>query len=158
MPETGRTRPTHDRPEAVDDATVDAVGTMSEAFEYLIRARGHLYSFHQLMGRVDKLMGAAAEELRAAGHGEVAERLEAEVVGRNATDGRWTFQIVEEFDDLYFHPVEEHERQVRDELMAGRRHVFESELKDGRITPERPGHERRPLGAHSPDVDTEPLS
>lgn len=148
------THPTHDRPDGVDDATVEAVGTMSEAFEYLIRARGHLYSFHQFMGRVDKLMGEAADELREAGHGEIADRIEAEVVGRNAIDGRWTFQIVEEFDDLYFRPVEAHERGVRDELMAGRRHVFESELKDGRITKGRPGHERRPPAAHSDRVDT----
>lgn len=134
----------HVRPDGVSDETVQAVGTLSEAYEYLVRVRGHLYSFHQLMGRVDKLMGEAADQLRAAGHQTVADRLDDELVGRNALDGRWTFQIVEEFDDLYFTPATELERWVRDELVAGRRHLFESELKDARITPGRPGHERRP--------------
>ncbi|QGG97163.1 hypothetical protein GH723_16405 [Actinomarinicola tropica] len=147
--------PSHDRPDGVDDATVEATGTLSEAHEYLIRARGHLYSFHQLMGRVDKLVGEAAEGLRDAGHDELSQFLEDEVVGRNAIDGRWTFQIVEEFDLCYYEPVTEAESRVRTELMGGRRHIFESELKDGRITPGRRGHERRPPRAHDPRIETE---
>ena len=35
--------------------TVDAVGKASEALEYVERARGHLYAFHQLIGRADFL-------------------------------------------------------------------------------------------------------
>ena len=139
----------HDRPDGATDETVQAVGTLSEAYEYLVRARGHLYSFHQLMGRVDALMGDAAEQLRDAGHGGVAERLSDEIVGRNVLHGRWTFQIVEEFDDLYFTPATDVERQIRDELVGGRRHLFESELKDERITRGRPGHERRPSSGRS---------
>ena len=151
---------THDgptrRPDGVSDELVEAVGKASEALEYVERARGHLYSFHQLMGRVDKLTGEAAEELRQAGHPGVADRLGREIVGRNAIDGRWTFQIVEEFDDLYYRAFEAAEAKVRDDLMAGRRHVFESELKDGRISPGESGHERRPLVAHDPRIETEP--
>lgn len=134
----------HVRPDGVSDATVEAVGKLSEAYEYLVRVRGHLYSFHQLMGRVDKLVGEAADQLRDAGHGHVADRLDDELVGRNALDGRWSFQIVEEFDDLYYSTATELERWVREELVEGKRHLFESELKDQRITPGRAGHERRP--------------
>jgi hypothetical protein len=36
------------------------------------------------------------------------------------------------------------ERRVRDELMGGRRHVFEAEMKEARRTNGRPGHERGP--------------
>ena len=39
------------RPAGVDDATVEATGKLSEALEWVERARGHLYEFHQLMGR-----------------------------------------------------------------------------------------------------------
>ena len=144
----------HDRPSDADDDTVSAVGKLSEAYEYAIRARGHLYSFHQLMGRADLLLGEAVSQLRDAGHGELADRLERELVGRNAIDGRWTFQIVEEYDDLYFDRATELEREVRTALMDGRRHVFESELKDGEITDGEPGHERRPPSAHDRRVDT----
>jgi hypothetical protein len=134
----------HSRPEGLDDATVEAVGAVSEALEWVERARGHLYSFHQLMGRADLLLGEACDTLRDAGHDAVAERLESDVVGRNVLYGRWTFQIVEDFDDNYWSVFRDHERQVRDELQLGRRHVFESEMKERRRSQGHPGHEHRP--------------
>lgn len=132
------------RPPGVDDATVEAVGSVSEALEWVERARGHLYSFHQLMGRADLILGEACEKLRAAGHDGVAARLETEMVGRNVLYGRWTFQIVEDFDDNYWSVFRDHEQRVRNELQAGVRHVFEAEMKEGRRTHGRPGHEARP--------------
>lgn len=132
------------RPEGVDDDTIAAAGKVSEALEYVERARGHLYSFHQLMGHADLTLGEACDALREAGHGEVAERLETDLVGRNVLYGRWTFQIVEEFDDGYWSQFRDLERRVRDELMAGQRHVFEAKMKDDRRTHGRTGHEARP--------------
>ena len=87
------------RPPGVDDDTIAAVGKVSEALEYVERARGHLYSFHQLMGGADLALGQACDALRKAGHDTQADRLQTELVGRNVLYGRWTFQIVEEFDD-----------------------------------------------------------
>ena len=132
------------RPEGVDDATVEATGTLSEALEWVERARGHLYEFHQLMGHADTTFGEAVDELRAAGHGDEADLIAAEVVGRNVLYGRWTFQIVEEFDADYHRPVTDVERRVREALVGGRRHVYEAEMKDGRRSAGRPHHERRP--------------
>jgi len=126
------------------DKTVEAVGAVSEALECVERARGELYSFHQLMGHADLLLGEACDKLRAAGHDAVADRLETEVVGRNVLYGRWTFQIVEDFDDNYWSVFRDHEQRVRDELQQGRRHVFESQMKERRRSPGEPGHERRP--------------
>jgi hypothetical protein len=134
----------HRRPDGVDDATVDAVGKVSEALEWVERARGHLYDVHQMMGRADLLFGEAADALAEAGHDEAAERLRTELVGRNILEGRWTFQIVEEFDDGYWTEARAHERRVRDELLDGRRHVFESEMKEDRRTHGRRDHEARP--------------
>jgi hypothetical protein len=74
--------------------------------------------------------------------------LDREVVGRNVLDGRWTFQIVEEFDDCYYEPVRAAERKIREQLMAGRRHVFEAEMKERRRSAGRPGHEARPAAVH----------
>jgi hypothetical protein len=132
------------RPEGIDDATVEAVGVVSEAMEFVERARGQLYTFHQLLGHADLLLGEACDKLREAGHEAVADRLETEVVGRNVLYGRWTFQIVEEFDDNYWTVFRDHERRVREELQQGARHVFESDMKDRRRTRGEPGHERRP--------------
>ncbi|KRE54611.1 hypothetical protein [Phycicoccus sp. Soil748] len=132
------------RPEGVDDATVEAVGKVSEAFEAIEEVRGRLYGLHRLTGTADLALGDACDLLRKAGHAGLAERLETELVGRNVLDGRWTFQVVEEFDDGYYADFQRLEKLVRDELMEGRRHVFEAEMKAGRRTPGRPGHEATP--------------
>ncbi|MHA0287469.1 hypothetical protein ACXYX3_13580 [Mycobacterium sp. C3-094] len=126
------------------DATVDAVGKVTEALEWVERARGHLYSFHQLMGRADLLLGEACDALREAGHDDVAERLETEVVGRNVLEGRWTFQIIEEFEDTYWDVVRDHEKRVRDDLVDGQRHLHEARMKEDRRTHGRKGHQARP--------------
>ncbi|CAN5824956.1 hypothetical protein BH23ACT2_BH23ACT2_21860 [soil metagenome] len=140
----------HRRPTDASDATVEAVGKATEALEWIERARGSLYGFHQQMGHGDALFGDAADALEDAGHTEAAEGLRERIVGRNAIDGRWSFQMVEEFDDHYWSAARDTEHRLRDELMAGRRHVFESEMKDDRRTAGRHRHERRPGGAHDP--------
>jgi hypothetical protein len=134
----------HTRPEGVDDLTVEALGNISEALEAIEIARGHLYTFHRLSGTADFTLGKGVEQLREAGHTELADRFEKELVGRNVLFGRWTFQIVEEYDDGYYATFKELERQSRDELVAGRRHLYESELKEERRTHGRAGHEHRP--------------
>jgi hypothetical protein len=134
----------HRRPDGVTDATVEALGKLSEALEWVERARGHLYDFHQLSGHADLLLGEAVDDLRAAGHEAQADRLQEELVGRNVLEGRWTFQIVEEYDDTYWAPFRAGEAAVRDELVGGRRHVFESEMKEERRSRGRRHHEGRP--------------
>ncbi|MGL5826250.1 MAG: hypothetical protein ACRCZP_00430 [Phycicoccus sp.] len=134
----------HSRPPGTSDATVEAVGKVSEAFEAVEHARGHLYAFHRLMGRADLTLGEAVGLLRDAGHRDTADRLDVEVVGRNVLAGRWTFQVMEEFDDGYYATFREHERRVRDELVAGRRHVYEAEMKERERTSGHPGHDASP--------------
>jgi hypothetical protein len=123
----------HRTPEGVSDQTIEGVGKLSEGFEYIERAKGHLYSFHQLMGRADFLVEEAAGLLREAGHESFADRLERELVGRNVIDGRWTFQLVEEFDDVYYEFFRGIERESRS-LTGGVRHAYEARLKEQRRT------------------------
>lgn len=134
----------HRRPEGVDDVTLAATGKLSEALEWVERARGHLYSFHQLIGRADFLAEEAADQLEEAGHAELARRVREEIVGRNVLHGRWTFQIVEDFDDGYWQPLRDCDCEVRDQLLQGRRHVYEAEMKEQRRTHGRERHESRP--------------
>lgn len=138
------TRGAHRRPEGASDELVEAVGRLSEAFEYVERARGHLFSFHQLMGHADLVLGEAADLLEECGAVEDAQRLRREIVGRNVLDGRWTFQIVEEFDDRYYDEVRAEVRRVERVHMGGEPHVFESEMKEERRSHGRSGHESRP--------------
>ncbi len=143
---TDRPIPAHRRPSGVDDATVEALGKLSEALEVAEDARGRLYGFHRLTGKADLALGEAVEQLRAAGHGELANRIETELVGRNVLEGRWTFQIIEEYDDDYFATFKRLEAEARDELVGGRRHLFEAEMKEARRTHGRAHHEALPGG------------
>lgn len=134
----------HTRPPGAGDAEVEAAGKMSEALETLERARGHLYSFHQLMGETDLALDDVLALLGDSGQQTLAQAIEEDLVGRNVLAGRWTFQIVEEFDDHYMERFRAHEKAVRDALVGGRRHVFEAEMKERRRTHGRHGHEARP--------------
>lgn len=132
------------RPAGVDDATVEALGKLSEALETVEDARGHLYAMHRLTGSADLALGEAVRQLREAGHVELAAVLSEELVGRNVLFGRWTYQVLEEYDDGYYAAFKRLEAAARDELVAGRRHVFEAEMKAERRTPGRGGHEAAP--------------
>jgi hypothetical protein len=134
----------HRVPPGVSDATLEALGALSEALETTERARGHLYSFHQLTGSADLRLGEAVDGLRAAGHGELAARIEADLVGRNVIADRWTFQIVEDYDDGYYATFRSLEEAARERLVKGRRHLYEAEMKEDRRTDGRPGHEATP--------------
>lgn len=131
----------HQRPDGLDDATVEALGRLSEALEAVEVARGHLYAFHRMTGTADLTLGDAVRLLREAGHDTIADRVDAELVGRNVIPGHWTFQIVEGYDDTYYSVFKDLERTAREDLAQGRRHLYEAEMKEDRRTHGRPGHE-----------------
>ena len=128
----------------MDDRTIDAVGKITEALETTERARGHLYSFHQLTGSADLQLGEGVDLLRQAGHTELADRIEHDLVGRNVIDGRWTFQVVEEYDDTYCSVFRGFEQEARDTLTGGRRHLHEARMKEERRTHGHPDHTASP--------------
>ncbi|MBA2739727.1 MAG: hypothetical protein H0U47_08710 [Nocardioidaceae bacterium] len=136
--------PRHVRPEGVDDLTVAALGKLSEALEVVEDARGSLYAFHRKAGAADLALGDAVALLRSAGHDRLADRLDTELVGRNVIAGRWTFQLVEEYDDTYYSVFTAIEADARDALVQGRRHLFEAEMKERRRTKGHPHHEATP--------------
>ncbi|MFF5078934.1 hypothetical protein ACFY36_17920 [Actinoplanes sp. NPDC000266] len=127
----------------MDDKTVEALGKLSEALETTEHARGHLYAMHQLTGAADFQLDEAVSLLREAGHDELADRVQTELIGRNVIPGHWTFQIVEEYDDGYYAEFRALEKAARDELAGGRRHLYEAALKEKRRTHGRAGHEAR---------------
>jgi hypothetical protein len=137
----------HRRPEGTSDGVVEALGKLSEALEVVEHARGYLYGFHRLTGKADLALGEAAELLRKAGHSDLADRVEQDMVGRNVIDGRWTFQIVEDYDDNYYTAFKALEQDARDELAGGKRHLFEAEMKEDRRSHGRAHHEARPAEA-----------
>jgi hypothetical protein len=133
-----RTRPD------LDDSTVEGLGKLSEALETVDQARGLLYGFHQLTGKADRLLQEAVETLRDAGHETLADDLDRDLVGRNVIADRWTFQIVEDFDDNYWSTFRNFDARARAELSGGDRHVFEARMKQGERTAGHPRHEAGP--------------
>ena len=134
----------HQRDPGTSDKTVEALGKLSEALEVVEHARGLLYGFHRLTGTADLALDEALDLLRAAGHDGFADRLQTEIIGRNVIKGRWTFQIVEDYDDNYYSAFKDLERQARDELAGGKRHLYEAEMKERRRSGGRPHHEALP--------------
>nr|WP_208115805.1 hypothetical protein [Labedaea rhizosphaerae] len=116
---------------------------MTEALETTEIARGHLYSFHQLTGVADFKLEKAIELLEEAGHDELAEGLRRDLLGRNVLPGYWTFQVIEGYEDTYYRPFRECEKEVR-KLTGGLAHVHEADLKRQRRSPGRTGHEIAP--------------
>jgi hypothetical protein len=137
------------RPDGATDAEVEAAGKVSEAMEVIEDARGHLFAFHRLLGHADFTFETAAGLLAVAGHPDLAEHVATEVVGRNVLDGRWTFQVLDEFERVYYRVAKAAEARVTGALMGGAPHVFEAELKEARRSRDAtgaplPGHEPRP--------------
>lgn len=137
----------HRRPAGAGDGAVEAAGKLSEALETTEQARGHLYAFHQLTGHADLQLDAALGLLRDAGHADQAEHVTRELIGRNVLPGRWSFQVVEDYDDGYYRCFREIERLVRQRLAGGRRHVYEAEMKERRRTQGHPAHTARPAAS-----------
>ncbi len=133
-----RTRPD------LDDDTVTALGSLSEALETVEQARGLLYGFHQLTGKADRLLQEAVAQFRDAGHPELAEQLDRDLVGRNVIADRWTFQVVEDFDATYWTAFRAADQQARDQLAGGDRHVLEARMKQHGRTHGHPRHEAGP--------------
>ncbi|RBY97049.1 hypothetical protein DQ237_05485 [Blastococcus sp. TF02-8] len=133
-----RTRPD------LDDTTVEALGKLSEALETVDQARGFLYAFHQLTGKADRLLQESVALFEKAGAGELAADLDRDLVGRNVIADRWTFQIVEDFDENYWGTFRAYDARARDELADGDRHVYEARMKQGERTKGHPNHEAGP--------------
>ncbi|HEX6937433.1 MAG TPA: hypothetical protein VF227_13010 [Actinomycetes bacterium] len=122
----------HRRPEGATDEMVAAAARLSEALEVVEEARGALYRFHRLTGKADGKLDDVVDLLRAAGREDLAELVRDRLIGRDVIPERWTFQVVEEYDDGYWSVFREVESRVRDELMGGVRHVGEAEMKRDR--------------------------
>ena len=114
------------------DHDVRASGLMSEALERVERARGALYDLHQLIGGADGQLDEVIAALRQAGRAELADGLQRELVGIDVLEGRWTYQVVEEFDGGFYARWKQWEERVRLETVGGRRHLLEAQLQQER--------------------------
>src|ERR1700709_587311 len=98
----------------MDQQTVEeATGKLSEALEYIERARGHLFDLHQLIGHADLLLDEVLEALEKIDRPDLEKLIRSELYGRNVLAGKWTFELVEEFDDGFYSAWRSVESEVR---------------------------------------------
>ena len=119
----------HARPPGMDDATIEALGKISEALEVVEHARGLLYAFHRHCGIADLALQEGVRMMREAGHAAIADDLEEVLVGRDIIQDRWSFQVVEDYDENYWEVFRVMERRARAELGGVEPHVYEAEMK-----------------------------
>ncbi|WP_460921487.1 hypothetical protein [Salinarchaeum chitinilyticum] len=109
-----------------DDETVAALHEVELGCEWLQRANGHLLQFHHATGHGMDHLAAAEEHLREAGHTELADVIRDELLpGGVVDDDRWSYDLVESFQQGLLGDVEGFEQRSRDELADGDRHVAE---------------------------------
>ncbi len=113
----------------MDDATTEALGKVSEALEIVDHARGLLYAFHRHCGMADLTLQDAVRMLRDAGHSSIADEIEQVLVGRDIIEGRWSFQVVEDYDENYWEVFRAMERRARAVLGDAEPHIYEAEMK-----------------------------
>jgi hypothetical protein len=116
------------RPTGLSDESAAALGKLSKALEVIENARGLLYQFHRMSGTADLTLQEAIDELRAAGHDDLAREIDECLVGRDVLPGLWTFQIVEGYDEHYWQVFRDVEQEARRRLGAPQ-HLFEAEMK-----------------------------
>lgn len=117
------------RPDGLSDDAVEALGQVSAALEIVEEARGFLYAFHRRCGTADLNLQEAVSALREAGLGELAAEFDEVLVGRDLFDGKWSFQVVEAYDEHYYEVWKAMEQHARDSAGMRDRHVYEAEMK-----------------------------
>ncbi|MFC4551748.1 MULTISPECIES: hypothetical protein [Halorussus] len=120
---------------AFDELTEEervAVEEVERGLEQFYRAHGALVEFHHAVGRAMEHFDAAEENLRGE-HGDIADRLEDDVLPAGVTaDGKLTYQVVAEFEEGLLGEVESVADEAFEELADGRRYPIERAGRGGR--------------------------
>ncbi len=112
--------------EQLRDAELEAVHEIELGLEWLQRAQGELIEFHHATGHGMDHLDLAESKLRDSGHEELADELRESVLPHGVVDGdRWSYDVLESFQDTILTEISGFERRVRRELADGSRHVTE---------------------------------
>ncbi|RCU47354.1 hypothetical protein DU504_08615 [Haloplanus salinus] len=116
------------------DREREALHEVELGVENLHRAHGYLVSFHHSTGRAMDHLAVAEGLLREAGHEELADRLRDDHLprgvlppcdGEETRAGRWSYDVLEKFQETFLEDVVAFGDRVHDEMADGRRHVAE---------------------------------
>jgi hypothetical protein len=123
-----------ERPPELSETEREALHEVELGVENLHRAHGHLVSFHHNTGRAMDHLAVAERLLRECGREDLADRLRDEHLPRGvvppcdsdeATAGRWSYEILENFQDSFLEDLVGFGDRVNEEVGGGWRHVAE---------------------------------
>lgn len=114
---------------ALTAAEKEALHDCRLAVEHVHRAYGYLLGFHHRIGHAMDAFAAAEGTLREAGHDDLADELRDRHLPAGPVDDRWTYELVESFEDGFLAAVASFDERIREDLSGGRRHVAEAEQK-----------------------------
>lgn len=118
------TRTDGEAPE-LDEAEREALHSVELGMELLRRAHGDLVGVHHKTGHAMDHFERAEGQLRACGYDELADALRCEYLPRGAIDDRWTYDLLERFEEGFLSDLTGFEERAREEVADGRRHVAE---------------------------------
>ncbi|MCO8246816.1 MULTISPECIES: hypothetical protein [unclassified Haladaptatus] len=114
----------------LDDETESALHQLELGIEGLRKAHGYLVQFHHVTGHAMEHFSEAENDLRDAGHDDIADHIRDEILPCGVLGGdRWTYELVESFETGFLHDIESFERVTREEIAGGERHVRERRMQ-----------------------------
>lgn len=128
----------HLRHKTVNETDRNSLHEVELCVERLHRAHGHLVVFHHNIGRGMNHLAAAEQRLRESGHQDFADTIRDDYLPRGVIagdgspdpiDGRWSYDILETFEDVFLTDILDYGREIRECLSGGTRHVAERELE-----------------------------
>jgi len=108
------------------EAEREALHTVELSVEWLHRAHGHLVEFHHKTGHAMDHLADAEEQLREAGHADLADVLRDQHLPQGVIDeDRWSYDVLESYQEGFLNDLVAFEEQARGEIADGNRHVTE---------------------------------
>lgn len=112
-------------PTALDETERQALHRVTLGMEWLRRAHGRLLSFHHNTGHAMDHFAAAEQLLDEAGYEELAAAIRTQHLPSGVVDDRWSYDVVETFEEGVLADIEAFEAEAREEIADGRHHVAE---------------------------------
>ncbi|MXV63888.1 hypothetical protein GS429_17845 [Natronorubrum sp. JWXQ-INN-674] len=111
---------------ALSDTECGALHEVELGLEWFQRAQGSLLEFHHATGHGMDHFREAETLLRAVGHDDLADAIRDDLLPHGVVDGdRWSYDVVENYQETLLAESKSLERRVRRELADGERHVRE---------------------------------
>lgn len=110
---------------------IEALHQLQLGKEHIRKAYGQLLGCHHEVGRGMNKIKKATEILEDCEREDLSEEV-GSIVPANATSDRWTWEIVDDFEDNLLEDVLKTDKEVREELADGQRHINEEQMENMR--------------------------